>query len=104
MPGIEVIEKEAIRLRLFLNVRTVHFIFLLADVFAGRLDREVRTGNAVLPGRPGAQVRQLTALRAERTPAVPFPGDWLTTERAIHARILPCGSRSRRVSQLGRIG
>lgn len=92
------------RLRLFVNVRTVHFVFLLADVFAGRLDREVMTGNAVFPGRPGAEVRQLTALRAERSPAVPIPGDWLTAEWAIHARILPCGFRSRRVSQLGRIG
>lgn|SRR5512146_2758665 len=47
---------------------------------------EVISRNTVLFCSPGAEIGDLAAFGAERTPGIAFPGRWLTAEGTGHAR------------------
>ena len=52
--------------------------------FGGKFHQELWAGNTILLGRPSAEVGELAAFGAERTPRVAFPGGWLMADRAGH--------------------
>lgn len=59
--------------------------------FGGEFHQQVWARNAILLGGPCAEINQLAAFRAERTPRIVFPGGGLTAERARHAGFYHAG-------------
>lgn len=78
------------RTRGVLQVSRVGGIFGLVCFVSRQFHHEIGTWKAILLGGPGAQVSQLAAFGAERSPGVSLPGGRLTAERTMHGAILSC--------------